>query len=39
MGDELETIASGQKFIAHSVYNNYFQIQIQLIANGNERNN
>lgn len=36
--NDLETIASGQKLIAHSVYNNYFWNQIQLIANGNETN-
>lgn len=35
--NDLETIASGQKLIAHAVYNHYFWNQIQLIANGNER--
>jgi predicted ABC-type ATPase len=36
--NELETIAKGEQFIAHSIINEYFWEQIQTIANGNERN-
>lgn len=36
--NELETIAKGEQFIAHSIINEYFWDQIQTIANGNERN-
>ncbi|MEZ5046076.1 MAG: zeta toxin family protein [Chitinophagaceae bacterium] len=36
--NEMETIATGQNFIAHTINNQYFWNQIQLIANGNEAN-
>lgn len=36
--NELETIAKGEQFLAHSIINEYFWEQIQTIANGNERN-
>ncbi len=35
--NELETIAKGEQFLAHSIINEYFWEQIQIIANGNER--
>lgn len=35
--NELMSIANGEKFIAHSIYNEYLWNQIQLVAHDNER--